>query len=164
MDPDSADKSKSFYLRHVRFRQIFPEIKRIVLVWAVLSVALTVILAIFSLGVGALTSLATLGVVPAPVWICVVFALFTWIARGETFTVPKYSFKSWLWLNAVIAVVVTVIFFLQKFNLLFLTIRWTIVPLLLAIFIFGPIAFRKLVKLGRRNYEAQPAAKAARHF
>jgi len=163
MDPDGDRKSKFFYLQHVRFRQVFPEIKRIVLVWAIVSVILTVVVAIFALGVGGLTYLATLGVVPAPVWICVVFALFTWIARGETFTIPKYSFKSWLRLNAAVAVFVTVIFFLKKFDLLFLAIRWTIVPLLLAIFIFGPFAFEKLVKLGRRNYESQPAAKAARH-
>jgi hypothetical protein len=147
------ERSKSYYLRHVRIGQVLPELKGILLYWALLSSASIALIVILDLGTNAVATLGRLDRVPKLVWICLGLAWFTWVIRGETIAIPKFSFKKWLLFNIAAATVLTGTAFLRTSPITPYLLRWAFAPLFWAVFVSGPLAFNKLARLGRSNYE-----------
>jgi|SRR5690625_620351 len=98
------------YLQHAKLQDIASESRGYFTLWLVLSGVAVVLGLVFDVGAESINIEEPgewFDLIPNWAWYGIIYAVFSWVARGEEykFVVPNLGFKSWLFLSAVMVAV-----------------------------------------------------------
>jgi hypothetical protein len=137
----SDEKPDHWYIRCVTLGEFLRHFTGLSVVWIVMSVISVVVGLLFEAAATTVEK-TFLDTIPKTVWFWVAVAVFTWVCRGKTFKMPRWSFGAWVLLNVWCGCVILVGTFLPW---------WVDSPLVWAAIVMAA-AYERLVEMGKANY------------
>src|ERR1035437_268555 len=99
MPPPNDERSDYFYLQYVTLGQFLKGFVRVVAWWFGLSVTTPILGLFLDAANTAVLDKTFLNAVPNAFWIWLAIAVCSWVFRGETITLAKFSFVAWILMN-----------------------------------------------------------------